>query len=146
MSTISDQLRAHAADLRSQAAKLDALADELDGNTTERRAEFGDPRAHAIAAAICTELNVPLALVLSTDRRAHVVAARDICAHAFRSLLSYSFQRAAHALGKLDHQTAAYALRRVRDRRQVDKRFAADLERAMTAAHAALAKLEGIAA
>lgn len=144
MSTFAEQLRSQAADMREHASKLEALAAELDGTTDAQQAALGDTRCHAIALAICAELRMPLAVVLSADRRAHVVVVRDICAHAFRCLLDYSLQRVAHTLGKLDHQTVAYALRRVRDRRQVDKRFEADLHRAMAAAHAALAKIEGI--
>lgn len=145
MSTIADQLRARVAALRKEATEIEALASQLDGQSDAQRAFLGDPRALTIADAICTELGVPLEQVLADNRHAHVVFARDCCAHAFRHLLGFALQRVANTLGKLDHQTSAYALRRVRDRRQVDKRYAADLERAMKAAHAALANLEGIA-
>lgn len=144
MSTIADDLRARVAALRKEAIELEALAARIDGQHESQKAFIGDFRAHAVASAICAALDVSLAEVLSDDRRAQVVIARDFCAHAFRNLLGFALQRVATTLGKLDHQTAAYALRRVRDRRQVDKRYAADLARAMTAAHAALAKLEGI--
>lgn len=144
MSTIADDLRARVAVLRKEATELEALAARIDGQTDGQQAFIGDARAHAVASAICGVLDVSLAEVLSDDRRAQVVTARDFCAHALRNLLGFALQRVASSLGKLDHQTSAYALRRVRDRRQVDKRYAADLSRAMQAAHAALAKLEGI--
>lgn len=145
MSTIADDLRARVAALRKEATELEALAARIDGQHEAQKAFIGDARAHAVASAICSALDVSLAEVLSDDRRAQVVIARDFCSHAFRHLLGFALQRVANTLGKLDHQTSAYALRRVRDRRQVDKRYAADLERAMKAAHAALANLEGIA-
>lgn len=144
MSTVADELRTRANALHKEAIELEALASRLDGQSTGQRAFIGDERAHTVASAICTELDVSLAEVLSDDRRVQVVFARDCCAHAFRHLLGFALQRVANSLGKLDHQTATYAIRRVADRRQVDKRYAADLERAMKAAHAALAKLEGI--
>lgn len=145
MSTIADDLRARVAALRKEATELEALAARLDGQHEAQQAFIGDARAHAVASAICAALDVSLAEVLSDDRRAQIVVARDFCSHAFRHLLGFALQRVANTLGKLDHQTSAYALRRVRDRRQVDKRYAADLERAMKAAHAAIANLEGIA-
>lgn len=144
MTTIADQIRARAAALHKEATELEAIASKLDGQSDAQRAFLGDPRASAIAIAVCTELGVPIEQVLSDDRHAHVVFARDCCAHAFRNLLGFALQRVANALGKLDHNTTAAALRRVADRRQVDKHYAAELSRAMKAAHAALAKLEGI--
>lgn len=144
MSTIAEEIRARVAALRKEATELEALASKLDGQSDAQRAFLGDPRANAIAFAVCTELSVPIEQVLSDDRRAHVVFARDCCAHAFRNLLGFALQRVANTLGKLDHNTTAAALRRVSDRRQVDKHYAAELSRAMKAAHVALAKLEGI--
>jgi chromosomal replication initiation ATPase DnaA len=146
MSTFAEQLRGQASDLRAQAAQLDAIAAELDGNNPANLVTLSDPRAHAIAVAVCDQLHMPLAMVLSPNRMAHVVTVRDICAHALRCLLNYSLQRIAHTLGWDDHATVSAALRRVRERRQMDKHFAPDLERAMKAAHAALAKIEEIAA
>lgn len=144
MSTIAEDLRARVASLRKEATELEALAARIDGQSDAQRAFLGDPRALAIATAICAELGVPLEQVLADDRHAHVVVARDCCAHAFRHLLGFALQRVAHTLGKLDHNTTTAALRRVADRRQVDKHYAAELSRAMCAAHTALAKLEGI--
>jgi chromosomal replication initiation ATPase DnaA len=146
MSTVAEDLRAEAIELRKRAATLEALAARLDGESSAPVDFEGDERIGAILRAICAELDVPVAFVLAEDRRAHVVVARDCCAHALRHLLGFALQRISNALGRLDHSTTAFALRRVRNRRDTEKRFAADLERAMKAAHAALAKIEGIAA
>lgn len=144
MSTIADNIRTRAASLHKEATELEALASQLDGQSDTTRAFVGDLRAEAIATAICTELGIQLAQVLADTRLSAVVFARDCCAHALRNLLSYPLQRVAVTLGKFDHGTAAAALLRVANRRSVDKRYSADLSRAMKAAHAALAKLEGI--
>lgn len=144
MSTVAEDLRAEAGELRQKAANLEALAARLDGESSTPVDFEGGERVGAIMQAICAELDVPVAFVLADDKRPHVVMARDCCAHALRHLLGFCLQRIANALGWNCHGSAVAALRRVRDRRDTEKRFAADLSRAMKAAHAALAKIEGI--
>lgn len=144
MSTVAEDLRAEAAALRKQASALEAIAARIDGEIDAPLAFRGDDRAQGVAAAICAELGVPLASILSPRRTADIVAVRDIIAHAFRNLLGLRLHAVSLALGRLDHAATSIALRRVRERRTVDKQFAALLERGMKAAHAALAKIEGI--
>lgn len=69
MSTVADELRTRANALHKEAIELEALASRLDGQSTGQRAFIGDERAHTVASAICTELDVSLAEVLSDDRR-----------------------------------------------------------------------------
>lgn len=140
----ADEIRAEAAVLRKQAAALEAIAARLDGQIDAPLAFRGDDRAQTVALAICTELGVPLASILSPRRSADIVAVRDIIAHAFRHLLGLRLHAVSLALGRLDHAATSLALRRVRERRTVDRQFAALLERGMKTAHATLAKLEGI--
>lgn len=145
MKQIATDLRAQAAGLRTQADKLDAMAASIDGGALSPDSFCGDARAREIVNAICADLGVSVALVLSRDRHDQVVVCRDICTHALWSLLGMRHEALAVALGRPGHSVCTYSLRRVRERRAVDKRFEALLTSAMSAAHAALAAVEEIA-
>lgn len=144
MSTIAADLRAKAALLRAKATELDAIAADLEAARIGGDAFGGDERCSVTAEAIAAELGLTVSVVLSGSRVASVVVARDIITHAWRVLLGLDFTLIAERLGLTSQSSCRYAIRRVRDRRQVDKRFESDLQRAMAAAHAALAKIEGI--
>jgi len=146
MKQIATDLRAQAAGLRTQADKLDAMAASIDGGALSLDSFCGDARAREIVSAICAELGVSVALVLSRDRHDQVVVCRDICTHALWSLLGMRHEALAVALGRPGHSVCTYSLRRVRERMQVDKHFSAVLNRALGTAKTAIAKLEGIAA
>lgn len=144
MSTIAEQLRQQASELRNQAAELEATANRIDGLKGAPTALAENTSARLLAESICEALRMPLAAVLSHSRRHDLVEVRDICAHALRHLLGYTFVKIAPALGWNDHSAAIAAVHRVRDRRKIDHRYAAKVDLAMKSAHAALAKLEGI--
>lgn len=144
MSIIADDLRAKAALLRSKATELEAIAADLETARIDAPTFGGDKRCVAIAEAICAELGLTVSVVLSGSRVASVVVARDIITHAWRALLGVDFTIIAERLGLTSQSSCRYAIRRVASRRQVDKRFSSDLERAMKAAHSALAKIEGL--
>lgn len=144
MSTVADELRAKAALLRSKATELDAIAADLEAARIGGDTFGGDERCSVTAEAIAAELGLTVSVILSGSRIASVVVARDIITHAWRVLLGLDFILIAERLGLTSQSSCRYAIRRVNDRRGVEKRYAADLERAMKAAHAALAKLEGI--
>lgn len=146
MSIEADMIREEAAELRRRAVALDAIAARIDGQTQVAAVIGDDHRADAIVRAICANAGMPVAKVLTAGRRENVVFVRDCCAHALTMLLHYGAGQVADALCWREHGACYYALDRVRTRRQLDKRYAADLERAMKAARAALAKLEGLAA
>jgi len=142
----AEAFRAQAADICAKADKLDAIAASIDGGQLSAASFCGNPKAREITTAICDDLGISVSLVLSRDRHDAVVVCRDICTHALRQLLGMRQQALAMALGRPDHSVCAYSLRRVRERRQVDKHFTALLERGMNTAKTALSKLEGIAA
>lgn len=144
MSTIAEQLRVQAADLRKQAAELEATANRIDGLGSTPTALGENTTARLIAESICEALRMPIAAVLSQSRRHDLVEVRDICAHAFRHLLGYTYVQIAAAIGRNDHGSACAAITRVRNRRQIDRRYCAKVDLAMRSAHATLAKLEGI--
>lgn len=141
MSTIATDLRAKAALLRSKATELDAIAADLEAARIDPVPFGGDERCSCIADAICAELGLTAASVRSGSRIASVVVARDIITHAWRVLLGLDFTLIAERLGLTSQSSCRYAVRRVADRRSIDNRYAADLARAMQAAHAALTNL-----
>lgn len=146
MSTIAADLRANAAELRRQADRIDAIAASIDAGELSPDAFCGNAKAREIVSSICDELRVSVALVLSRDRHDDVVICRDVCTHALHQLLGMRQEALARALGRADHSVCNYALRRVRERRMVDHNFSALLNRGMAAAHAAVARIDSIAA
>ena len=145
MNIISDDLRAQAAELRRQAKQLDAMAERIAGGAPA--AEFsGNTKARLIIQEVCAEFGLSVELVLSKDRHDEVVVCRDICTHALRQLLGLRQAALAAALRRPTHSVCSYALRRVRERRLVDKHFANQLERGIKAANAALETLEEMSA
>lgn len=146
MSTIASDLRTQSDELRRQADRLDAIAASIDAGELSPDAFFGNAKAREIVSSICNELRVSVALVLSRDRHDDVVVCRDICTHAVHQLLGLSQNALARVLCRADHSVCNYALRRVRERRQVDHNFSALLDRGMKAAHAAAARIDSLAA
>lgn len=146
MTTIATALRAQADDLRTKADKLDAIAASLDEGQLSPDSFCGNLKAREIVSSICDELRVSVSLVLSRDRHDDVVICRDVCTHALHQLLGMRQEALARALGRADHSVCNYALRRVRERRQVDHNFSALLNRGMAAAHAAVARIDSLAA
>lgn len=147
MNTFAEQLRSQAEALRKQAAELDAIAGQLAGETAEPIL-FGvqsDTRCLAVITAVAAACHVDLAAFWSRRRSDDIAVARHIAAHALHTLLGMRLQPIADALRWKDHASTSHAFRTVRTRREVDRVFAGKLERAMAAAHAAVARQEGIA-
>ena len=146
MSTFAAQIRARVAAMRREIAELELIAAQLEGAEASE-VQFrlaADTRAATVIAAVAQACNIDRAVFASSDRTAAVATARHIAAHALHSLLGLHYWPIARALGWRSHVSSIHALRCVRDRRTIDRGFAAMLEHAMKSAHAALAQLEGI--
>lgn len=148
MSTFAEQIRAEALMLRHRADTLDAIAAQLDGTPAKPCSE-GDlrtGRAQAVIAAVAQACAIDQEALFSRDRTDDVATARQISAYAVRTLLGFDTRTIALLLQRKCHGTVCHAIGKIRARRGVDPKFAALLNRAMAAAHAALARFEGIAA
>lgn len=148
MSTFAEQLRSQATELRRQAEELETIAAQMEASASVEIpfARNTDPRSAEVIEAVAAACHVDLAAFWSRRRSDEIAVARHIAAHALHTLLGMRSQPIADALRWRDHASTTHALRKVRERRTVDRVFSEKLNRAMAAAHAVVAQQEGISA
>ncbi|HLP07690.1 MAG TPA: helix-turn-helix domain-containing protein, partial [Opitutaceae bacterium] len=127
------------------AAALEAIAARIDGAPITRLPN-ADTRCAVVIEAVMHACHIDPTVFWSRVRTDEVTVPRHIAAHALHCLLGLHLKSIARALHWGHHGSVIHALRQVRNRRDVDPVFAEKLSLAMTAAHAAVAQMEGLSA
>ena len=81
----------------------------------------------AIQHAVCLHLNLPLSAMTDRDRGAPYMHARQVAMYLCRKYTSAGQHEIAHAFGKDDHRTVAYANQQIQNRLDTDKKVVAQV-------------------
>jgi chromosomal replication initiator protein len=82
-------------------------------------------RLASIVEAVCAQLGVDRAEVMSASRHRRIVLARGLISHLARELTTHSFPEIARALGRRNHSTILTAGRRLQEQLEAEPRGAA---------------------
>lgn len=85
-----------------------------------------------ILNTVSTHFNISTALIRSTSRKREVVQARQVAMYLAKNHTNLSSARIGSYIGSRDHATVLHACKLIKDLREVDKSFNADLDKITT--------------